>query len=308
MTSATSDGGISACLIRFHIGMAAVAMVSVVALIALPHTNITFPVARIVGTSIALASFIVLAEYSRRNQVQWMVVLSMVVFWDLFYSSIVSDALFVFGRSPYPLVDSSFAAIDASLHLTSVQVMHAATSLHLIAPLGHIYDCLETWAYVVFFLNLCGRRYAELHRFILANAISLTIGMGFLFFRPGVGPWTIYGFPASPSQAHVQMLIAAMKNGAPLTIAEAPVISFPSYHAVLAVLCAASLWHWRWLRVPAVVLCAAVCLSAVTTGWHYVVDIIGGIALAQVSYYVAGLVIVPARKKEQVRELAAAAS
>src|SRR5262249_55436 len=57
--------------------------------------------------------------------------------------------------------------------------------------------------------------------------------------------------------------------------------------AALAVLAAAALWPVRYLRWPAAVLAALIVVSTVTTGWHYVSDVLGGLALAALSLAVA---------------------
>ncbi len=59
----------------------------------------------------------------------------------------------------------------------------------------------------------------------------------------------------------------------------AAIVSFPSFHVVLALLSAAALWPYRKLRLALVALCAAICVSTVTTGWHYVIDLVGGLAV-----------------------------
>lgn len=58
------------------------------------------------------------------------------------------------------------------------------------------------------------------------------------------------------------------------------IITFPSVHAAVAVLCAWACWPIRWVRWPMLVLNTLMLCSAVTEGAHYVVDLISGIGLA----------------------------
>jgi membrane-associated phospholipid phosphatase len=44
-------------------------------------------------------------------------------------------------------------------------------------------------------------------------------------------------------------------------------------------LSAAALGPYRKLRLALTGLCAAVCVSTVTTGWHYLIDLVGGLAV-----------------------------
>jgi membrane-associated phospholipid phosphatase len=65
-----------------------------------------------------------------------------------------------------------------------------------------------------------------------------------------------------------------------LDMQKAGIVSFPSYHVELAILSAMALSSIRCLRAPAWVLAALVCVSTVLTGWHYGVDVLGGLAVA----------------------------
>ena len=73
-----------------------------------------------------------------------------------------------------------------------------------------------------------------------------------------------------------------LKSSAPveLDMNNAGIVSFPSFHVVLAILSAVALSSIRRLRAWAWALAALICISAVTTGWHYGIDILGGLILA----------------------------
>lgn len=58
------------------------------------------------------------------------------------------------------------------------------------------------------------------------------------------------------------------------------IISFPSVHAAVAVLCAWAAWEIKWIRWPFVLLNVLMICSAITEGAHYIVDLIAGIGVA----------------------------
>jgi membrane-associated phospholipid phosphatase len=64
-------------------------------------------------------------------------------------------------------------------------------------------------------------------------------------------------------------------------------VCFPSFHTLLAVVSCVALWSIKPLRIPAVALAVCVVLSTLTSGWHYLVDVIGGLLLAVLSIAVA---------------------
>ncbi len=75
--------------------------------------------------------------------------------------------------------------------------------------------------------------------------------------------------------------------------AKAGVVAFPSFHVILAVLSVIALWNLRWLRWPAFAFGTAICISTMTTGWHYAIDVIGGLAVTYLVYILARLVLRP---------------
>jgi membrane-associated phospholipid phosphatase len=67
----------------------------------------------------------------------------------------------------------------------------------------------------------------------------------------------------------------------------AGIVSFPSFHVVLAILSAVALSCIRPLRAPVWILAAMICASTIVTGWHYAIDILGGLVVAMISIPVA---------------------
>ncbi|WJH40368.1 phosphatase PAP2 family protein [Aliirhizobium terrae] len=62
----------------------------------------------------------------------------------------------------------------------------------------------------------------------------------------------------------------------------AGIVTFPSVHAAVAVLCIWATWNSRWLRYPFLFLNLAMIVSVVTHGSHYFVDAPAGIVLCLV--------------------------
>jgi len=102
---------------------------------------------------------------------------------------------------------------------------------------------------------------------------------------PAVGPWYFYGFSADSMQSLCQRDIFRLRlPGAYSFLSQqSGIVCFPSFHVVWAVLCAAALWGFRPLRVPVAVFSAMIVLSTLTTGWHYFIDVLGGLVLGAAS-------------------------
>lgn len=77
---------------------------------------------------------------------------------------------------------------------------------------------------------------------------------------------------------HVRFISQSMVSG---------LISFPSYHTVMALLVAWSMWPLRLLRWPFLVLNLLMIVAAIPLGAHYLTDIIGGFLVAPLSVWLA---------------------
>ena len=118
--------------------------------------------------------------------------------------------------------------------------------------------------------------------FIIAGLITTAI----YFVFPAEAPAAAFGYEATAAQQRFvdhfhglrsgQMTLISMNNLEGL-------ITFPSFHTTWAILLAFAFRPYRWLFWPMLLLNAAVCISTVTTGWHYATDVLGGILTAAVA-------------------------
>jgi PAP2 superfamily len=162
------------------------------------------------------------------------------------------------------------------------------SSRHWVGGLvNRTYTFLSPLLIISVFLPALTGKAKNAQEFVLANLIAFVIGLPLFALLPAIGPWYGYHFAATPHQIDCQSAILLFR--APqhqLTHLDA-IICFPSFHAIWAIFCAAALWGFRILRLPAAVLSGMIVASTVTTGWHYFIDVAAGIALACLSLAVA---------------------
>ena len=111
----------------------------------------------------------------------------------------------------------------------------------------------------------------------------MTAALFFLF--PALGPFTAYGFSPNADQTRYLDHLQSLREGRRLLVTwkEAEgLITFPSFHTTWAILLALAFRHRTRLFAASVFLNTLVVISTLTTGWHYLSDVLGGILVSAI--------------------------
>jgi hypothetical protein len=211
---------------------------------------------------------------------------ALILLWTLLLRLIIPLSVRVAARLRMPLQDSLLGRADEHLGVSVPAIMAWANHHWLGSVLNRSYG----WVVILLPLAvlvpvLAGRsKYAK--EFLVANLISFAIGIPLFGLLPAVGPWRYYHLPPTPDQTiscEAPLLELRLPGPYILGSQEAGIVCFPSFHVAWAILFAAALWGFRWLRMPVALVSGMVILSTLTTGWHYFADVLGGILLAVTS-------------------------
>jgi membrane-associated phospholipid phosphatase len=136
-----------------------------------------------------------------------------------------------------------------------------------------------------------GKRIAA-QRFIMVNAFAFVLALPCMLLLPAVGPWVAWHFPPNIAQRAIELNIVSLRRGI-MSSSDSfgGIICFPSFHVFWAVVSAHALQPFRVLRYPAIIVAILVTISTVTTGWHYGVDVIGGLLLAAITTLLANTLL-----------------
>ena len=197
----------------------------------------------------------------------------------------------------WPLLDAQLAAIDRSLGfdwLATLALTHAhpvlgqiLTSAYKSSGFQLVFACLM--------LGVLGRReqLCELLSLLAITALLTGILNGLV---PAAGAYAHYSPPPEmfahlshdAGMWHYKLLLSLRNDAAPVvdfTAAEG-LVTFPSFHTILAILTAYGLRGIRYLFWPAVFINAVVIFSTLPEGGHHLVDIIVGAAIAALAIFV----------------------
>jgi hypothetical protein len=209
------------------------------------------------------------------------------VFWSLVFGLLYIPPMYLAARCPVPFQDDKLAAMDRALGLeVPVVLQWAAEWPRAKWFLDFCYDTLLFLVVTAILLPpVCGRT-RRAKEYLIAGIASAFLSFPLFALMPAVGPWRYHGYPPTPDQQKVTEIITALKSQESFVLDYFDfegIISFPSFHTVLALLAAFALWSVPYVRWPAALLAGLIVLSTVTTGWHYLVDVWAGVVIAGVS-------------------------
>ena len=212
---------------------------------------------------------------------------------SLFTNAIVILSFILTGILPLPRWDEARATADHALGLNWLNMYQWLIRHPAIEAGAHTaYMSLgREMLFLLIALGLLGHHnQARMFlRWIIVSSTA-TIGIGILI--PAAGAFVHYHLPVGPGTVYVSQM-AGLRDGTLRTInpfGGEGLVVFPSFHTVLAVLCACAAWPLRILKIPLLALNLLVILSSPFVGGHYFVDIIAGIILAALTISLPGYI------------------
>lgn len=272
----------------FHLSMAGVsAALLLVAIACLRFFGYELSWLDIKDTLLLLIPFVLAASCCWYVKADKLLQSSVLILWTALLSSLLRFPIYIADRSPVALQDAMLARIDHWMGLDIPLVLASvAHHPHIAALLNLSYKALIPMITAAVFLPALTWKFKAAKEYLVATIVSIVLGGALFAIVPAIGPWATYHFPPSVAQQQCQQFLLYLHSDTfhIIKISQtAGVICFPSFHVVFAVLAAVALWSIRPLRIPAMALAILITVSTVTTGWHYVIDVIGGLALAAIS-------------------------
>ncbi|HLG83902.1 MAG TPA: phosphatase PAP2 family protein [Bradyrhizobium sp.] len=214
-------------------------------------------------------------------------------------TAIVGPLSYVANAVNWPLQDHTLLLIDRAVGLDP-QWIAAFVNDHgwLVRYLNKGYGFIKWPLLGIPIVLTMSLRLIRLQQFVLALNIALAVTIVISIFVPAVG--TYYGLNLSPAErfplldssnfaAQLRDIIA-LRNGS-LRHLElfklAGIVSFPSFHTASAVLYCWALWPVRACRWIAIGLGTWMVAATPVIGAHYIIDLVGGAAVAGASIVLA---------------------
>lgn len=217
--------------------------------------------------------------------------LIMMTFWGVLVTNLYLIPEHIAARSHVEGNDALLARIDAALGIEVPDVLRLVEAVPVVGQILNV-----AYAMLIFMVMLavivppmCNRM-DKAKEYTIAALAAAVICIPLLAVFQAVGPWSVYHFDPSTDQVGYVRTMETLKSGVPFVLDlgnHDGLITFPSFHAVLAVLTGVALWPIRYLRWPSTALSVLIVLSTVSTGWHYITDVLGGLVIAAIALAVA---------------------
>jgi membrane-associated phospholipid phosphatase len=205
------------------------------------------------------------------------------------FASILEIPTYSAARFAAPYQDALMMDCDRWLHVSVLDAVGWCAK----HPIGHlVFDLIYNSLPVLLIAGtllpaICGK-FHSIRRLLFSSIIADVLALVILACLPVLGPWHVYHFTPTEAQASYVKTVTALRGTGPFVIDphySSGLITFPSFHVVLAVLSVIALWPFRWLRLPAMALALAISISTVMLGWHYATDVVGGLLIVFVATY-----------------------
>lgn len=194
-------------------------------------------------------------------------------------------------RASMPLADQALIQVDRAIGFdwpALVAVVDRSPSLSM--TLGYGYSSIALQLFFLPMLLAVSGQQPRAYQMGIGYILLCTGAIAISVFFPAQGAYVGYGVDGrslSNINAHFGYFFLdsfnAVRNDPDFTLAAgnaAGILTFPSVHAAVALLCAWAAWDSRWLRPPFLALNVLMAISALTHGAHYLVDVIAGLAVA----------------------------
>ena len=216
---------------------------------------------------------------------------AMTIPWSILLAIVIPPLVLAAARLNRPLQDEHLAHVDQLLNISVPQIVSYTSSHWLGRTINRTYPLLIPLMTIAALLPALAGKVKNAQLFLLANLIAFCIGLPLFALLPAIGPWYGYHFAATAHQTQCQTAILSFRAPGHAISNINAIICFPSFHVIWAIFCVAAFWGFRLLRIPVALLSAMIIVSTVTTGWHYFIDVLGGIVVAGLSLAIAHVCI-----------------
>ncbi len=188
----------------------------------------------------------------------------------------------------FPVIDKVLAHWDQLLGVNTVKIL-AWVAVHLAIKmvLAVCYTGIVIQLFIVPPLLSLFKSQNQLNQFLLLYALSFILGALIYYCFPTAAPVSIFSSPYFSAEQHDTFIkFFELHHYIHPTTSRGGMIAFPSMHVVWAIILTYVTRDRRWLFYPLAIINLIAIAATVLLGWHYLIDVFGGILVAIISIYI----------------------
>lgn len=188
--------------------------------------------------------------------------------------------------TPFTPIDQYIVACEAFFHVHLSNILQwTATKPALQGILVCIYDSLPYQVAYLPLLLIALQRYATAQEYFFLLLISALLGFTFYYFFPTLAPASTIESPYfSAAQRATGLKFLQIHQHIPPSTIEGGMIALPSFHVIWAWFCVHLFREWRFVWWILLIINGLLVLSCVLLGWHYLLDVMGGLVIILLSH------------------------
>lgn len=183
--------------------------------------------------------------------------------------------------TPFSIIDPQILALENYLHIDMKAIISWTQSKPLFKTiLAFIYDTLPyQMAYIPLFV-IVTKRWRVIHEYYFLFIFSALLGFTFYYFFPTTAPASVIQSPYFDASQHATGLkFNQIHQYIPPTTMTGGMVALPSFHVIWAWFCLYLLWSWKYIFILLLPVNLLLIASCVLLGWHYPIDILGGVLI-----------------------------
>jgi len=212
----------------------------------------------------------------------------------LYFLMVITISVITLGleTTPFPVIDPWLVKVDQLLGFHQLAVLNWTYAHHwILKSFNFSYAMLDVELGLFPFILALMFQKKAVKVYLLALIFSTLIGFSIFYFFPTTAPASMFFDSHFTLQQHDTFIkFFEIHHYLPVTTSDGGLIAFPSFHVIWAVLLAYSFKDKKTLFFPIALFNIIIIASTVFLGWHYLTDVIAGLALSALAIWIAEVV------------------
>ncbi|RUR17759.1 phosphatase PAP2 family protein [Legionella sp. km535] len=189
--------------------------------------------------------------------------------------------------TPFSPIDIYIVQFESKLNINMVSILEWTNNYQWFKlMLTIIYSSIHYQMSIIPLLIIASGKFYLLRDYYFLLLVTVIIGFTFYYFFPTTAPASILSSSLFlPEQIATGYKFNQIHNHINPTTNEGGLIALPSFHTVWAIFCVYLLKEWMLPCAILLIINVLLIISCVLLGWHYPIDIFGGLILAAAGFY-----------------------